>query len=80
MRLNAGQFAAAQADSGTGLFRLSADGLCLPRCRPRARGVRALYTAILHDSLRYGEIYTSPGIEGVACWLPPGVPLPDLIP
>ena len=47
----------------------------------RGRGpaaCRALYTAILHDSLRYGEIYTSPGVEGVACWLPPNVPLPTL--
>jgi len=47
-----------------------------PDARRRSRGVPMLYNAILRDALRYGEVYVSPKAEGVACWLPPGVPLP----
>jgi ribosomal protein S18 acetylase RimI-like enzyme len=76
--LNDGQFAAAQqtlqaAFMDYPLMVYAAAG------RPRSRGIRALYTAILRDSLRYGEVHASPGVEGVACWLPPGVPLPGLL-
>jgi len=42
----------------------------------RARGVSVLYSGILRDTLRYGEVYASQEVGGVACWLPPGVPIP----
>jgi ribosomal protein S18 acetylase RimI-like enzyme len=78
VRLNASQFAAAQGTLERAFFDYPLMVYACPDARRRARGVRALYTAILHDSLRYGEIHTSPGVEGVACWLPPNVPLPTL--
>jgi ribosomal protein S18 acetylase RimI-like enzyme len=78
VRLNASQFAAAQGTLERAFFDYPLMVYACPAAQPRARGVRSLYTAILHDSLRYGEIYTSPGVEGVACWLPPSVPLPTL--
>jgi GNAT superfamily N-acetyltransferase len=28
---------------------------------------------MLWDALRFGEVYTTGEIEGVACWLPPGI-------
>jgi ribosomal protein S18 acetylase RimI-like enzyme len=43
---------------------------------PRRRGVATLYGAIVRDTLRYGEINVSAGLEGACCWLPPGVGLP----
>jgi GNAT superfamily N-acetyltransferase len=78
VRMNAGQFAAAQRTLERAFFDYPLMVYACPDAGPRSRGVRALYTAILRDSSRYGEIYTSPGVEGVACWLPPGVPLPTL--
>ena len=42
----------------------------------RRRGVSTLYAGIVRDTLRYGEIHVSAGIEGASCWLPPGVGLP----
>ncbi len=78
VRLNIAQFAAAQRTLERAFFDYPLMVYACPDVRPRARGVRALYTAILHDSLRYGEIYTSPGVEGVACWLPPNIPLPTI--
>ena len=80
VRLNASQFAAAQGTLERAFFDYPLMVYACPNARPRARGVRALYTAILHDSLRYGEIYTSPGVEGVACWLPPERPAADAFP
>ncbi len=46
---------------------------------PRQRGVRTLYGAIVRDTLRYGEVHTTAGIEGACCWLPPGVSLPNFV-
>ena len=43
----------------------------------RRRGVATLYGAIVRDSLRYGEVHVSAGVEGACCWLPPGVSLPS---
>ena len=42
----------------------------------RRRGVATLYGAIVRDSLRYGEVHVSAGVEGACCWLPPGVACP----
>ncbi len=79
MRLNASQFAAAQRMLERAFLDYPLMVYACPEARPRRRGVRALYTAILRDTLRYGEIYTSPGVEGVACWLQPGVALPTFL-
>jgi ribosomal protein S18 acetylase RimI-like enzyme len=79
VRLNAGQFAAAQRTLERAFLDYPLMIYACPDSARRSHGIRALYTAILRDSLRYGEIYTSPGVEGVACWLQPGVPLPTFL-
>lgn len=45
----------------------------------RRRGVRVLYGAILYDCLRHGEVFATPQMRGVACWLPPGKPMPGFL-
>jgi ribosomal protein S18 acetylase RimI-like enzyme len=76
LRLNANQMAAAQQMLERAFFDYPLMVYACPDDRLRRRGVRALYAAILRDAQRYGEIYTTPGVDGIACWLPPGVPLP----
>jgi ribosomal protein S18 acetylase RimI-like enzyme len=39
--------------------------------RRRAGGVDTLYSAILWDCFRWGEVYVTPDVVGSACWLPP---------
>jgi ribosomal protein S18 acetylase RimI-like enzyme len=75
-RLKASQCAAAQRTLERAFLDYPLMVYACPDAAARTRGVNALYSAIMYDALRYGEIYTSPGVEGVACWLPPGVPLP----
>ena len=38
----------------------------------RARFVTWLMGTVVTYCLLYGEVYATPGFEGVACWLPPG--------
>jgi ribosomal protein S18 acetylase RimI-like enzyme len=38
----------------------------------RSRSLRALFGAVVGYSLRYGNVYTTPAVEGAACWLAPG--------
>lgn len=44
----------------------------IPDERRRAAAAPGFFRTALGYCLRYGEIYTTPEIEGVACWLPPG--------
>jgi hypothetical protein len=46
------------------------------RLARRRRGVATFYGAIVRDTLRHGEVHVSAGLEGICCWLPPGVGLP----
>jgi len=79
IRLNASQFAAAQRTLERAFQDYPLMVYAAPEASRRSNGVRTLYTAILRDTLRYGEVYTSPGVEGIACWLPPTVPLPTFL-
>ena len=45
----------------------------------RRRATAALYASVLRYTLLYGETYTTPGIEGAACWLPPQRPFPTFL-
>lgn len=38
----------------------------------RRRSLRLLWDALLRYSLVYGRVWTTPAVEGVACWLPSG--------
>ena len=42
----------------------------------RARVVSLSMNILVRYSLLYGEIYTTPALDGVACWLPPGETTP----
>ena len=43
-----------------------------PDVEDRRRSLALLWDALLRYSLVYGTIYTTPAVEGIACWLPPG--------
>jgi len=79
VRLNASQIAAAQRTLERAFLDYPLMVYAQPDEHRRRNGVRALYAAIVRDALRYGEVYTSPGVEGIACWLPPTVPLPTFL-
>lgn len=44
----------------------------LPDEARRMQILPLFYRIVLRYALRYGEIYTTPEVEGVACWLTPG--------
>ncbi|MBX5452108.1 GNAT family N-acetyltransferase [Thermogemmatispora sp.] len=50
----------------------------LPNERRRAALLPALFRVTVHYCLRYGQVYASPGLEGIACWLPPDHTTPTL--
>ena len=48
----------------------------VPNDARRARVVSLSMNILVRYSLLYGEIYTTPALDGVACWLPPGETTP----
>jgi ribosomal protein S18 acetylase RimI-like enzyme len=38
----------------------------------RARSLRSLWGGLLTMTLRYGQVYSTPALHGVACWMAPG--------
>jgi len=46
--------------------------LVLPDEERRARLASWLFERVVRYALLYGQVYTTPALEGVACWLPPG--------
>jgi hypothetical protein len=38
----------------------------------RLRSMRGLWDAVIKVTLVYGEVWTTPEVRGVACWLSPG--------
>jgi len=43
-----------------------------PDSDERAKSLRLLWDAVVGYGLVYGEVYTTPSVKGVACWLSPG--------
>jgi len=43
-----------------------------PDSDERSHSLCLLWDALLSYSLRFGEAYTTPGVDGVVCWLTPG--------
>lgn len=78
-RLEAGRFDAAKETLTRAFLDYNLMVYAAPDQAHRLCGVRALYGAILRDALLHGEVYATPDAEGVACWLPPGVPLPAFL-
>jgi ribosomal protein S18 acetylase RimI-like enzyme len=48
----------------------------LPDETKRRRLLPAFFNILVRYSLRYGQVYSTANIEGVACWLPPGNTFP----
>lgn len=44
----------------------------LPENDERSQSLRRLFGAVVGYTLRYGQVYTTPLVEGAACWLSPG--------
>lgn len=49
-----------------------------PDSDERARSLGWLWNGVVRYSLVYGEVYTTPEVTGVACWLPPGSTRPTI--
>src|SRR5260370_42145658 len=49
-----------------------------PGLARRARVLPPSFRITVRYSLRYGEVYTTPALDGVAFWLPPGAAPPSL--
>jgi ribosomal protein S18 acetylase RimI-like enzyme len=77
-RVDRSRFAAARQTLARAFFDYPLMVYAAPDPAWRGGAVETLYTAILRDAFCYGEVHASPGDEGIACWLPPGVPLPAL--
>lgn len=43
-----------------------------PDSDTRLRATRRMWEALLAAGLRYGEVYTTPTRQGIACWMAPG--------
>ncbi len=46
--------------------------LVIPEEDKRAAVLSWLFDRVVRYSLLYGQVHTTPALEGVACWLPPG--------
>lgn len=44
----------------------------IPDDNRRSKNLRWLMGKVVDYSMLYGEAHTTPGVEGVICWLPPG--------
>jgi ribosomal protein S18 acetylase RimI-like enzyme len=44
----------------------------IPDIAERVRSLRWLWRAVVKCCLLYGQVHTTPAVEGAACWLPPG--------
>ena len=45
----------------------------------RARWLPSLFSIVVRYCLAYGEVHTTPTLDGVACWLPPGETNPPFL-
>jgi ribosomal protein S18 acetylase RimI-like enzyme len=52
----------------------------VPEGARRARLAPSLLGGMARYCWLYGEVYATRGLEGIACWLPPGEPLPGFSP
>ena len=51
----------------------------MPAEARRRRWLPSLFSIVVRYCLAYGEVYATPGLEGAACWLPPGQTNPPFV-
>jgi len=78
VRLHARQVKAASELLGRAFMKDPTWEYLAPGLARRARVLPPSFGITVRYSLRYGEVYTTPALDGVACWLPPGAASPSL--
>src|SRR5260370_12520336 len=78
IRLHTRQVKAASELVGRALRKAPPWEYLAPGLAGGARVVTPPLGITVRYSLRYGEVYTTPALDGVACWLPPGAASPSL--
>lgn len=78
IRLDARQIKAASELLGRAFMRDPMWEYLAPGLARRARVLPPSFGITVRYSLRYGEVYTTPALDGVACWLTPGTTSPSL--
>jgi hypothetical protein len=78
IRLSPDQFEPARLTLGQAFESYPLMAYVLTTSKSRAEAVTSLYGLILRDCLRWGEVYATSDLAGVACWLSPGRTTPSL--
>ena len=78
VRLDARQVKAASELLGRAFMKDPMWEYLAPGLARRARVLPPSFGITVRYSLRYGEVYTTPALDGVACWLTPGATSPSL--
>jgi ribosomal protein S18 acetylase RimI-like enzyme len=76
MRLTKDQITQATAVLGRAFQEYPLFQRILPNAASRPAGITALHGSVIRYCLKHGEVYTTPDLAGVACWLPPERPFP----
>jgi ribosomal protein S18 acetylase RimI-like enzyme len=79
IRLGPDQFEPARHTLGQAFEGYPLMTYALARPEGRSRAVTSLYASVLWDCLRWGEVYATSDLAGVACWLRPGQTFPGLL-
>ena len=79
VRLERAQFGRARVALGRAFYDYNLMTYAAPNERRRGPAVTSLYGSLLWDSLRWGEVFVTPSVSGVACWLPPETAHPTFI-
>jgi ribosomal protein S18 acetylase RimI-like enzyme len=76
VRLTAQQYRQASEVLGRAFYDDPLTQYIIPDDTRRARLLPSFFGTAVHYCLRYGEVYTTPDVQGVACWLPPEDAIP----
>jgi ribosomal protein S18 acetylase RimI-like enzyme len=78
-RLSPTQFEPARLTLGQAFENYPLVTYAFAKTEGRLRSVTSLYGSILSDCFRWGEVYATSDLAGVACWLSPGQTSPSLL-
>ncbi len=79
IRLSPDQFKPARLALGQAFENYPLMTYALAKAEGGLHAVTSLYGSILWDCLRWGEVYATSDLAGVACWLSPGQTSPSLL-